>query len=96
MKGNPRQSLPLDSGLQLFFPVFVNGTWIPDSNGQWDSGFLELNYYGFQSPGSRIPLYGEISSLLFIIVLYCVFYVFLQLLLRQDIFQRGHHLSTNR
>ena len=54
MKGNPRQSWLLDSGLQLFSPVFVNGTWIPDSNRQWDSGFLELNY-GFQNPGSRIP-----------------------------------------
>ena len=29
----------------------VCGTWIPDSNRQWDSGFLEL-YSGFQSPDS--------------------------------------------
>ena len=38
----------LDSGFQ----IFVSGTWIEDSNRQWDSRFLEL-YSGFQKP--RIP-----------------------------------------
>ena len=38
----------LDSGF------FVNGTWIPDFNGQYHSGFLKL-YYGFQNPGFQIP-----------------------------------------
>ena len=36
----------LGRGFRL--PVFVSGIWI------LDSGFLEL-YFGFQSPGSRIP-----------------------------------------
>ena len=34
--------------------VFVSRTFIPVSNRQWDSDFLEL-YSGFQSPGFRIP-----------------------------------------
>ena len=29
------------------------GTWIPDANRLWNSGFLELNS-GFQSKGSQI------------------------------------------
>ena len=44
---------------------FVGGTWILESKGQWDSGFLEL-HFGFHSPRfsipeakiSRIPEYG--------------------------------------
>ena len=41
----------LDSGLS------VSGTWIPDSNRLWDSGFLELySHMRFQSPGFRIPI----------------------------------------
>ena len=36
------------------FQIFFSGTWIPDSNCQWDSGFLLL-YSGFQGPGFRIP-----------------------------------------
>ena len=34
-------------------PVFVSGTWILDSNGSWDSGFLEV-YSRFQSQGFQI------------------------------------------
>ena len=37
------------------FQIFSSGTRIPDSNCQWDSRFLRL-YYGFQTPGFRIPL----------------------------------------
>ena len=33
---------------------FISGTWILDSNRQWNSGFLQL-YSGFQSPGFCIP-----------------------------------------
>ena len=36
------------------FQIFLGGTWIPDSNCYWDSGFLHL-YSGFQGPGFRIP-----------------------------------------
>ena len=36
------------------FQIFFSGTWIPDSNCQWYSGFLLL-YSGFQGPGFRIP-----------------------------------------
>ena len=36
------------------FRFHVSATWIPDSNREWDSGFLEL-YSGLQSPGFRIP-----------------------------------------
>ena len=32
------------------FGFLVSGTWIPDCNSWWDSGFLKLNN-GFQSPG---------------------------------------------
>ena len=32
------------------FQILVGGTWIPDSNLQWDSVFPEL-YSGLQSPG---------------------------------------------
>ena len=46
----------LDSGFHAVNSgSFVSTTWIPDSNRQWDSGFLEL-YSGYQSPGFRIPL----------------------------------------
>ena len=44
-----------------WIPVFVSGTWILDSNRNWDSGFLEL-YSGFQSQGFRIP-WGKISRI---------------------------------
>ena len=43
-----------DSRLRYSIPVSDSGTWILDSNRQWDSGFLEL-YSGFQRPGFRIP-----------------------------------------
>ena len=43
--------LTMDSGLEeLDFGFFVCGTCILDSNGQWDSGFLQL-CSGFRSPG---------------------------------------------
>ena len=38
---------------------FVSGTWIPDSNNKWDSGFLEL-YSAFQRSGFLILLISEI------------------------------------
>ena len=41
----------LITGIQIFF----SGTWILDSNCEWDSGFLYL-YSEFQGPGFRIPL----------------------------------------
>ena len=53
----------LDSGIHTVDSKFlvlefhiriVSGTWIADSNGYWDSGFLEL-FSGFQSPGFRFP-----------------------------------------
>ena len=46
------------------FRFFVSGTWIPDSNPLWDSGFLEL-YSGFHKLKSRdsgIPLHGARHS----------------------------------
>ena len=47
----PRRGLRIPiTGFQIFF----SRTWIPDSNCQWDSGFLHL-YSGFQGPGFRIP-----------------------------------------
>ena len=43
--------LTMDSGLEeLDFGFFVCGTCILDSDGQWDSGFLQL-CSGFRSPG---------------------------------------------
>ena len=55
MQGNLRQSffqsIP-DS--RYWIPVFVSGTWIVDTNRQWDSRFLEL-YSGLKSPGFRTP-----------------------------------------
>ena len=108
MKGNPKQSWLLDSGLQFFFPVFVNGTWIPDSNRQWDSGFLELNY-GFQNPESRIPqakfsgfrnhdcfIWGDILLAVYNCALLCVTFFLKVFKAVPDIFQRGHHLGTDR
>ena len=52
MKGNTREFWILDSKSWIpesryWIPVFVSGTWSPDSNCQWDSGF--------QSPAFRIP-----------------------------------------
>ena len=47
----------VDSGFQapaLDSGFFDCGTWVPDSNPKWDSGFLEL-YSEFQSPGFSIP-----------------------------------------
>ena len=45
----------VNSGFQVLDSmVFDGGTWIPDSKGQWDSGFLEL-YSGFHNPRFRIP-----------------------------------------
>ena len=41
------------------FQIFVNATWIPDSNRQRNSGFLEL-YSRFQDPGFRIPIVSGI------------------------------------
>ena len=59
MKGNPKQSWIQDFMQWIpysrhWIPVFVNGTWILDSNHQWNSGFLEL-YSGFQSPAFPLP-----------------------------------------
>ena len=39
---------------RYWIPVFVSGTWILDSNCQWDAGLLVL-YSGIQNPGFRIP-----------------------------------------
>ena len=47
--------LEIQDILGYWIPVFVSGTWILDSNRQWDSGILEM-YSGFQSPGFRLPL----------------------------------------
>ena len=41
----------LITGIQISF----SGTWILDSNCEWNSGFLHL-YSEFQGPGFRIPL----------------------------------------
>ena len=59
MKGNPRQSWTLGSTLYIpdsryWIPVLVCGTWFPDFDFQWDSGFLEL-YSRLQSTGFRTP-----------------------------------------
>ena len=44
----------MDSGFQVLYSgFFISGTWIPHSNRQWDSGFLE-QYSVFQSPGFQI------------------------------------------
>ena len=43
-----------DSRLRYSIPVSDSGTWILDSNRQWDSGFVELSS-GLQRPGFRIP-----------------------------------------
>ena len=40
----------------------VCGTWIPDTNPQWNSGFLD-QYSRFQSPGFQI-LQAKISRIL--------------------------------
>ena len=45
--------------MQAWIPHFryfipVSGTWILDSNRQWDSGFIKL-FFGYQSPGFRVP-----------------------------------------
>ena len=57
-KGSPhvRESKTvLDSGFHAVDSrFFVSGTWVLDSNRQWDSGFLQL-YSGFQIPGFCIP-----------------------------------------
>ena len=52
----------MDSGFQVLDSgwFFVSGTWIPDSDRKWNSGFLEL-YSGFYinifpDSGTRIPL----------------------------------------
>ena len=52
----------MDSGFQVLDSgwFFVSGTWIPDSDRKWNSGFLEL-YSGFYikifpDSGIRIPL----------------------------------------
>ena len=45
----------LDYGChKLDFGFLVGGTWIPTTNHQWNSWFLELKS-GFQSPGFWIP-----------------------------------------
>ena len=51
-----------DSRLRYSIPVSDSGTWILDSNRQWDSGFLELNS-GFidRDLGFQKPLYGSKS-----------------------------------
>ena len=57
----PRQGFRI---LSTGFRFFVSGTWIPDSNPLWDSGFLEL-YSGFHKlkfRDSGIPLHGARHS----------------------------------
>ena len=41
--------------------IFFSGTWIPDSNWQWDYGFLQL-CSGFHRPGFQIP-HAKISRI---------------------------------
>ena len=57
IRGRILDSKPWIPDSKYWIPVFVSGTWILESNRQWDSGFLEL-CSGFQSTGfqiSRIP-----------------------------------------